>query len=256
MPDSPRHLGRGSGWRQQPCLPRLHRAELPAGVRPDVRGPRTREPESEADLNGDPRRFMAAHKTWKRAERSETTDAAFMAEVRRTTRPPPLRGGPWRRSFGLSWRTRSKWTSARWCSPNLARCRQQLGKGSAETLAMNCQQQFLVAELVGVVRPAAVLVCMLGADPSRGQVGWEAPDWRATCLRLPRILVNERPRESAQRVVAGGSRTHQGAPSSRHRLGEAKARERASALRGAAYDASRGLSHSTPLVPHVAAPSS
>jgi len=61
---------------------------------------------------------------------------------------------------------------------NLAKCRQQLGKGSAETLAVYCQQQFPVAELVGVVRPAAVLVCMLGADPSRGQVSWEAPDWR------------------------------------------------------------------------------
>jgi hypothetical protein len=136
MHRSPRHLGEGLdggnsltfpgyiGPNYQPefglmCVAHVHR-----------------EPENEADLIGDPRRFMAAHKTWKRAERSETTDAAFLAEVRRYYKAAASTWGPWRRSFGPVVEDALEMDLSQVVYANLAKCRQQLGKGSAETLAV------------------------------------------------------------------------------------------------------------------------
>jgi hypothetical protein len=74
---------------------------------------------------------------------------------------------------------------------NLAKCRANDGLDSAHLtkLCILCQHQFPVAELVEAIRPVAVLICVIAADPSReGEV---VATWKPNDGRRPYVFAFE-----------------------------------------------------------------
>ena len=136
-----------------------------------------REPEPHMSLPGDPARFVAAHFRWIEHGRSDEADAAFLAEVRRYYGEAVAGWNPWRQFFRRIVEDELGMSLDQVAYANLAKCRQDPNRGTAENLVSYCQGQFPAAQLVDAVRPAGVFVCVIAADPRRGVVSWRSPSW-------------------------------------------------------------------------------
>jgi hypothetical protein len=137
-----------------------------------------REPEPQhMSLPGDHERFIAAHFRWQASVRSEEADAEFLSEMRRHYEEAVSSWNPWRQFFRSIVEDELRMSLSEVAYTNLAKCRQDPNRGSAERLTTFCQTQFPAYELVDAIRPAGVFVCVISAAPSRGVIRWNLGEW-------------------------------------------------------------------------------
>ncbi len=127
------------------------------------------------------RELVAGARTWLRAGRSPQSDAAYLERLRSAYEEALPRWPRWRRHFRTLVEDYLSMSSTQIAWTNLAKCRVSIDRGAAErasqaTLTRLCQRQFPARELVEAIRPAAVLVAVLGARPGGDLVEtWHSP---------------------------------------------------------------------------------
>jgi hypothetical protein len=135
-----------------------------------------REPTNPEHLDGDPERFIAAHRAWRESGRLADADTAFLAEVRRYYAATAASWNPWHTHFKRMVVGELGLDMSHIAYTNLAKCRQNPAGKNPRKLSDYCQQDFPVDRLVEVLQPVAVIVCVISADPTR-EGRWASPSW-------------------------------------------------------------------------------